>query len=107
MSKSNGEVVGVSCKRPLQQYKESLADKMDTTEVLPEDHDEDYVSITLYFKEYWIFSFFYQCCYSEFLSMLPPHFYRHWVPTKSLPTLRHLLILLDISSHFVDIAYVI
>ncbi|CAB1340258.1 unnamed protein product, partial [Coregonus sp. 'balchen'] len=40
--KSNGEVVGVSRKRPLQQDKESLADKMDTTEVPPEDDDEDY-----------------------------------------------------------------
>lgn len=41
VSKSNGEVVGVSRKRCLQQ------DKMDTTEVPPED-DEIYVSITLF-----------------------------------------------------------
>uniref|UniRef100_A0AAZ3QXW4 SAM domain-containing protein n=1 Tax=Oncorhynchus tshawytscha TaxID=74940 RepID=A0AAZ3QXW4_ONCTS len=35
-----------------------FSDKMDTTEVLPEDHDEDYVSITLYSKEYGTFCFF-------------------------------------------------
>uniref|UniRef100_A0A8C7UM61 L3MBTL histone methyl-lysine binding protein 3 n=1 Tax=Oncorhynchus mykiss TaxID=8022 RepID=A0A8C7UM61_ONCMY len=35
-----------------------FSDKMDTTEVLPDDHDEDYVSITLYSNEYWTFLFF-------------------------------------------------
>uniref|UniRef100_A0AAY5K3L9 SAM domain-containing protein n=1 Tax=Esox lucius TaxID=8010 RepID=A0AAY5K3L9_ESOLU len=40
VSKSNGEVV--SRKKPLQQDKESVADKMDTTEVPPEGDDDDY-----------------------------------------------------------------
>lgn len=82
VSKSNGEVVGVSRKRSLQQY------KMDTPEVPPEDDDEVYVSITLLRQGFKTFFLFFYKCYPELCT--------YWI----IPNCWHLT---DISSHFVDI----